>query len=282
MDRPSGLCALSMQQAWAALFGGTSDEVADEPASQNSTDEGHLSITIEEERPEAEQLEILADHETEGLRDEYGECYWVLVADGVRFWLRSEHVDEDVLSAWTSFLSKRRKVGAAADALHAHRQETLSMETKFVVWGTTVQHRKALIHDGRKNENAYPAGAKLNGHNVPLGCKQMAQASSSSRKLSRTPSGRSRGRSTVSWIGFPSTRDRKRSDRCTSRTTSARPKRILRPSILQRRTATGACTYTSPSQAATGGRKGRSVERNILGAKGRGDTRTRFGDASAF
>ena len=174
MDRPSGLCALSMQQAWAALFGGTSDEVADEPVSQNSTDEGHLSITIEEERPEAEQLEILADHETEGLRDEYGECYWVLVADGVRFWLRSEHVDEDVLSAWTSFLSKRRKVSAAADALHAHRQETLSMETKFVVWGTTVQHRKALIHDGRKNEDAYPAGAKLNGHNAPLGCKQMA------------------------------------------------------------------------------------------------------------
>ena len=77
------------------------------------------------------------------------------------------------MSAWTSYLAKKRKVSAAADALHARRRETLSTETKIVVWGNTVQHRKALIHDGRSNEDAYPAGAKLNGHNVPLSCKQM-------------------------------------------------------------------------------------------------------------
>ena len=127
------------------------------------------------------------------------------------------------MSAWTSYLAKRRKVSAAADTLHTRRRETLSTETKIVVWGTTVQHRKTLIHDGRSNEDAYPGGAKLNGHNLPLSCKQMIGIIIR-KQLSRTPSGRSRGRSTVNWVGFPSTRDRKRLDRYTSRATSARPK----------------------------------------------------------
>ena len=59
---------MAFQRGWSALFGSGSD---DQSESQNSTDEGHLSITVEEERPEAEQLEINADHETEGLRDEF-------------------------------------------------------------------------------------------------------------------------------------------------------------------------------------------------------------------
>ena len=36
-----------------------------------------------------------------------------------------------------------------------------------------VQHRKALIHDGRAHKDAYPAGVRLNNHHVVKSCKNM-------------------------------------------------------------------------------------------------------------
>ena len=60
------------------FLGGTS--TADEPgASQNSTDSGTHDVLIEDEKPAAEQLEILQDGEDIGLHEE---CYFVLLADG--------------------------------------------------------------------------------------------------------------------------------------------------------------------------------------------------------
>ena len=104
---------------------------------------------------------------------DYPECYWVLVADNNRLWLRPEHVDDDVMSEWVSFQAKKRKVSAAADSLHTARRASLSTATRTVRWGATVQHRKALIHDERAHEDAYPAGVSLNNHHVVKSCKNM-------------------------------------------------------------------------------------------------------------
>ena len=156
-------------QSILGFFGGTS--TADEPgASQNSTDSGTHDILIEDEKPAAEQLEILQDDEDIGLTEE---CYFVLLADGSSKWLCVEHIDERPLSEWNAFKAKRRKVIKATQELEVAKEATISTTSVNIVWRNSLQHKKALVYDGRMTEDAYPGTVKLNGHNVVRSCAQM-------------------------------------------------------------------------------------------------------------
>ena len=120
-------------QSLLNFLGGTS---TDEPnASQNSTDSGALEIEIVDQKPAAEQLEVLQDGEDIGLEVE---CYLVLLADGSRKWLNVEHVDEGPLSSWNEFKAKRRKVAKVSQELDARKHDSIRTDSVNCLWRTSL------------------------------------------------------------------------------------------------------------------------------------------------
>jgi len=157
-------------QALAGWLAGSSTDEPEANASQNSTDEGTLAIVIESQKPAVEQLEILQDSEDVG---EQNECYLVLLTDDKRVWLCAGHVDEDIMAEWVHFKAKRRKVAKVASALEDEKLSSVGTASKNIVWRQSLQHKKALTHDGRTSAAAYPASEKLNGHSVVASCAMM-------------------------------------------------------------------------------------------------------------
>ena len=105
------------------------------------------------------------------------DAYHVELEDGTHRWYKEALLTPALLGAWNDFWAKKQKVDAAEATLRHQRQETVSEEPCFMLWGSSSVHAIALEKDryvasdqASSNDpkvfKTYPPRSKRNGHIV--------------------------------------------------------------------------------------------------------------------
>ena len=101
-------------------------------------------------------------------------------SDGCHLWFNEALVNFELLNAWHTFVEKKQKVDAAAEAEAKKKYESVSEEPVYLRFGLTRAHEGAIENDSYVQQmkargvtegptlySTYPPRAQKNGHSVP-------------------------------------------------------------------------------------------------------------------